>query len=350
MSLRKEKQGCEPGARRARVWQGACWGGLLLIQIFLLHCLDTEAAQTMSDGIEAGIRQLEVRSEWYSRESDCPVPSESYHSEEDGQEYERISWEIVREVLPERMKTVEQVQILEQVEGMTPIPQTASFEVTDEGRTGNAQTRAESVTVLKEVWSTDFSFPVTFHSCDAEYCQLGDRMIPYREEKPEFEGQEYLLLDIIGAPRDQYRVIDVRWDGEVYQDEAGIPCRNAVASGEKLLRDYQVLYRGTARFPSAERWQTVTIYELPREETVTVLPESASGVPNQGGAGEEDNRSDREIDLPLWEKVFRTVRVIVSLLLPLILIFAFILVKKRKACYTGQKDRKTEPHRRSRKS
>ena len=94
----------------------------------------------------------------------------------------------------------------------------------------------------------------------------------------------------------------------------------------------------------------MTIYELPREETVTVLPESASGVPNQGGTGEEDNRSDREIDLPLWEKVFRTVRVIVSLLLPLILIFAFILVKKRKACYTGQKDRKTEPHRRSRKS
>ena len=40
----------------------------------------------------------------------------------------------------------------------------------------------------------------------------------------------------------------VAWDGETYEDSEGILCRNAVASGKKLVSDCKAIYRGTAVF------------------------------------------------------------------------------------------------------
>lgn len=330
MSLRKEKRLREPGARRAGFWRCVCWCGLVALQAGVVYCLDTKAEVET----EAAHRRLEVRSEWYASEEACEAPPELYESE-DGVVYGLKSWETVQEVLPERLQTAEQEQIFEGVEGLAPVPETAVFEVEEDGRVGTVRARAAQITVLREAWSSDFAFPVIFHSCDAEYCQLGDAQIPYREEQPEFAGQEHLLLDIIGAPQDQYRVTDVRWDDAVYLDEAGIPCRNAVASGEKLLRDYRVLYRGTVRFPEAVRWQTAAVYELPEEETPAEQPDSAVTVSDESGAADADWNG--EVRQPFWEKLIRTMRLVLSLLLPILLILAIILAKKRRAWYTEDK-------------
>lgn len=361
MSLRKEKRLREPGERRAGFWRCVCWCGLVALQVGVIHELDTKAAtagmELAAVEAEQPLHGLEVRSEWYASEEDCEIPSELYQSE-DGTVYRLKRWETVQQVLPERLQTAEQEQVFEGVEGLAPVPEAAVFTVEEEGRTGTVRAKAVQMTVLREAWSSDFTFPVTFHSCDAEYCQLGDAQIPCGEEQPEFAGQEHLLLDLIGAPQDEYRVTAVRWDGEVYLDEAGIPCRNAVASGEKLLRDYRVLYRGTARFPEVVRWQTAAEYELLEEETparrrapsVTVLEEPVA-----------DDSGNGETEPAFWKKIIRTMRLVFSLLISFLLILVMILAKKRRAWYTDDKiagsgcaeqsgvsKRKRKPHRRNR--
>ena len=40
----------------------------------------------------------------------------------------------------------------------------------------------------------------------------------------------------------------VQWDGEPYEDSEGTLCRNAVASGKKMVSDCKAVYKGTAVF------------------------------------------------------------------------------------------------------
>lgn len=338
--MKNEKKRRDPEVYRLKFFQVVCWGCMILAQVSLIHCLDTKA-------MAGSIDRMEIRSEWYDTEDACPDPPEIYDSG-DGLIYKRKSWEIVQDALPAKEEIVEREVSYEQVEGMTPIPEITRFTVTEDGREGTVRAQAEEVRVLRETWSRDFAFPVTFHSCDAEYCQLGDQMIPYQEERPALDGYEYLLLDIIGAPQEVYRILDVRWDGDIYVDASGIPCRDAIASGEKLVRDYQVLYRGMAEFPACERWQTVTVYELPREEETDELQEMKEEAAVI--LDDADFDSNAGTDLPLWKKIIRTVSIIMSLLVPILILLMIILVKRRKACYTEQKERKTKPHRRTKDS
>ena len=341
MPLRKQEENQRNSeARRLRFFRAVCWGSMILIQVFLIHCLDTKALAEPEG-------RMEVRSEWYDTENACPDPPETCEMG-DGLIYERKSWEIVQDTLKAEEKQVEREVVYEQVEGMTPIPDPAQFSIIEEGREGTVLARPEEVTVLREHWSRDFSFPVTFHSCDAEYCQLGDQMIPYQEEKPALDGYEHLLLDMIGASQEEYRILDVCWDGAVYMDASGIPCRNAIASGEKLVRDYQVLYRGMAEFPACERWQTVTVYEPFREDETDEL----RGMEEEIAVMPADAGQDSAVDagLPSWKKIIRTVSVVMSVLIPIFTLLMVILVKRRKACYTEQKERKIKPHRRTKGS
>lgn len=269
------------------VLQAMCWGTLFLVQLFLIRCLETQAAE--------------------------PV----------GQDPIRV-WEFRMVSLPSEEIPVERDVIYENVEALARVPEFMEFALEENGRKANVSCWADGMEVVDARWKDDFSFPVTFHDCDAEFCQLGDVLIPYVEEKPELEEHESLLLDLIDVPKEAYRVTDISWNGELYTDESGVLCRDALAVGDKLVQDFQVHYVGTAEFPACEGWQIVAEYELPvselKETDVSVIHDDENLSVAADGQQE------------FWKNVIRTLTVAFSLLL--LLLIVILLVKQRKMRYT----------------
>ena len=56
------------------------------------------------------------------------------------------------------------------------------------------------------------------------------------EENLDFSGYEEMLLALIEADPENYRINSAEWAGEPYEDSEGILCRDAVVSGEKLVQ------------------------------------------------------------------------------------------------------------------
>ena len=95
-------------------------------------------------------------------------------------------------------------------------------------------------------WEDDFSFTLTFHSCQADTYELGGIEISSDpdSDRPELQRYESELLEMLGLPEAHYRITDYAWAGEAYQDEGGALCRDACARGERLVRDCQAVYGG----------------------------------------------------------------------------------------------------------
>lgn len=236
--------------------------------------------------------------------------------------------------LPEEDVFVERDVVYENVEALAQIPESAEFALEEQGREVVAVCRAEAMEAAAARWCDDFSFPVIFHGCDAELCQLGDVLIPYQDDKPDLDGQEAQLLRMIGAPEDAYQVTDIFWDGEIYTDETGVVCRNARAVGSRLVKDIQVHYEGFALFPKYEGWQVTAEYGLPFPEMgepteAVVMVENSSETFGETFDGKTE----------FWKQIWRTVTAAVSLLLFLV-IFLIFLVKRKKMRYT-KRDCKT---------
>lgn len=238
--------------------------------------------------------------------------------------------------LPEEEVFVERDVVYENVEALAQIPKSAEFALEEKGREAVAVCQAEAAEAIAVRWRDDFSFPVTFHGCDAGICQLGDVLIPYEEEKPDLDGQEAQLLHMIGAPEDAYRVTDIFWNGEIYTDEAGVICRDAYAVGSKLVKDIQVHYEGAAVFPECERWQVTAEYGLSLPE-ISKMNESAVVAVSVIA---EEAASDHRLEF--WKHVIAAMTAAISLLLFLVILVIF-LVKRRKMRYTRH-DCKTSTH------
>ena len=53
------------------------------------------------------------------------------------------------------------------------------------------------------------------------------------------------ILGIMGLSAGEYRILSMEWAGEPFEDDEGQMCRQAMARGQKLVRDYEVTYEGT---------------------------------------------------------------------------------------------------------
>ena len=134
-------------------------------------------------------------------------------------------------------------------------------------------------------WQDDFSFPITFYEYGAGAYQLGEITV----KKTDLEEPEQLtelaeqygteLLESMGLYAEEYEVKEIVWTGTPYEKEDGIVCRDAMAYGNRLLRDWRVQYEG---FVELERWQELKrggadgeLNEEGQEETV---PETIGAV------------------------------------------------------------------------
>ena len=134
-------------------------------------------------------------------------------------------------------------------------------------------------------WQDDFSFPITFYEYGAGAYQLGEIMV----KKTDLEEPEQLtelaeqygteLLESMGLSAEEYEVKEIVWTGTPYEKEDGIVCRDAMAYGNRLLRDWRVQYEG---FVEPERWQELkrggADGELKEEGQEETVPETIGAV------------------------------------------------------------------------
>lgn len=151
-----------------------------------------------------------------------------------------------------RAETVRREVTYEAVEGEAKLPD----EITVSVLAGNDEelVRCRVVDQVEEdaYWRDDFSFPITFYEYGAGEYQLGEIIVEGAEltELAQQYGTE--LLRSMGLSEEEYEVEEIGWAGMPYENEDGIVCRDAVARGSRLLRDYQVMYEGTV---DPERWE-----------------------------------------------------------------------------------------------
>lgn len=171
---------------------------------------------------------------------------------------------------------VEKTLVCERIEGAAVIPDVTEGEIQigEEKMTVPCYLREKKV--IREYWEDDFSFPVIFRSYGAGLYELGGQLIPVKEaDGPLLEGYEESLLQEIGVSPEEYRIREVCWDGDPYPGKDGVMERRALASGERLLRDYELRYVGTAWFPEGPSATAAAETEEapPVEPLVRVEPE-----------------------------------------------------------------------------
>ena len=172
--------------------------------------------------------------------------------------------------------------VYEAVEGKDMIPSRIPVSVTDDA-TGQQMEGIADISGQEfgeERWEENFSFPVTFHEYGLEGYWLGETVFKLDDDTPDFHGYEAELLALIGVSNEEYTVETVTWDGEAYEDSEGILCRNAVASGKKLVSDCKAVYQGTAVFreESGVRYRLTYLKKEAESSGKTVYTMKATGV------------------------------------------------------------------------
>ena len=168
----------------------------------------------------------------------------------DGVDYQLQESTLEETTIEAHEETVEETVTYEAVEAKDVIPSQIPVTVTDDttGQRMEAMASIASQEFSEERWEDGFSFTVTFHEYGIDGYWLGDQVFMLDEENLDFTGYEELLLSLIEAEPENYRIHNAEWAGEPYEDSEGITCRDAVVSGEKLVRDCVITYRGTAVF------------------------------------------------------------------------------------------------------
>ena len=152
-------------------------------------------------------------------------------------------------------------------------------------------------------WQDDFSFPITFYEYGAGAYQLGEITVKKTDledpgqltELAEQYGTE--LLQSMGLSAEEYEVKKIVWTGTPYEKEDGIVCRDAMAYGNRLLRDWRVQYEG---FVEPERWQELKrggvdgeLNEEGQEETVPETIKAVTETPEKVSEAEREEPKEQ---------------------------------------------------------
>lgn len=227
-----------------------------------------------------------------------------------------------------------------ELEGRQEPPATAVILLNDErtGRDYERELPRMEVIEKERVWKDDFFFSLTVSGYGADIFLLGDTEIPADADLSLYGD---IFLEYLGLSEECYRVNQIEWNGESYECD-GVLCRDALASGEKLVRYVDVKYGGQVRLPDvpgeSEEQHTET------EEIVEIETKEESVEETTAVSETEDETETLEIrveEREFWkEKIGKWIRehlivVTVSLVFLVILILTVVLLivsgKKKKS-------------------
>lgn len=216
---------------------------------------------------------LEEKADTYQPENTVERDGISYQLQKSVMEYAAI---------PAHEVPITEEVVYEAVEGKDVIPSRIPVTVTDDATGQQMEGIAEmsGQEFGEERWEENFSFPVTFHEYGLEGYWLGETVFKLDGDTPDFHGYEAELLALIGVSSEEYTVDSVIWDGDAYEDGDGIMCRNAVASGKKLVSDCKAVYKGNAIFEEETGFRYRLTYQKNGAEGTgkTVYTMKATGV------------------------------------------------------------------------
>ncbi|MBS6642287.1 MAG: hypothetical protein KH366_01745 [Clostridiaceae bacterium] len=264
--------------------------------------------------------EITISSEVFPSENQEIPPPDPQYVDENGVAYSLVSWHMIELPDEKTEKPVENKVVYDQMEYTDQIP--SSSEITVYNEYNREQITADypvlEVTCLAERWESGLELPITYHDYHSDAYYLGGYLIMPDEDRPKLEGYEGVLLAMAGLPESDYHLTGMEWRGEPYLDESGQWCRDAAASGEKRICDYQVRYGGHAVLskPGGSRWEAVyRTIDLPaetfEESIIRTEPETIG--------------TNEMIQPANWKKWIKTT-VIVTISIGLLLILTALLI------------------------
>ncbi|MDR1766813.1 MAG: hypothetical protein LBR77_12255 [Lachnospiraceae bacterium] len=198
------------------------------------------------------------------------------YTADDGRVYELDSWEVKTVEIPAWSVPLSKEVVFNGVERMDMIPTAITIQAQGDGETASKSCPLLSWEVTREYETGDFTFPVVVRGYGSDVYMMGSQtvgagFIPIGGE-PGDPSAAGALLEDMGLDPSRYFVDDVAWDGEAYTDADGTLCRNAVATGRKMVMDIRATYGGEARLAAREMQRVEAHYRLP-------APAVAAGVP-----------------------------------------------------------------------
>lgn len=164
----------------------------------------------------------------------------------------------------ERTKHVSQdVTFSEMEEGFViPEKQAIEFRDVDTDQTVISDMDLISSKESATYWSDNFTFPIRIQGYDANSFVLGDTEIGRDEDLNSYHSA---FLEYLGLSPEYYEIEDISWNGDAYIEGDDV-CRNAVATGNKLLKDYLATYEGDVTLPEISGYVWECTYEtIPNE-------------------------------------------------------------------------------------
>ncbi|MDO4327878.1 MAG: hypothetical protein Q4C66_00885 [Lachnospiraceae bacterium] len=298
---------------------------------------ETKVQQEILRIIPMKPQDLEAMPNHPEEESNTP---EEVYVDENGRKYELDYYRQTEHILPELEEAVSTTRFYTNLEEISQIPQQISFEAEEEetGRTGTGQLRQTDVQMTARYWSDDFFVPLTFYDYGADQYLFQDFTVPGGTELQYFLEHPDRLLEQIGCSQEKYEILKIHWDGDSYMEQ-GIPCRNALAAGRKLVGDYQVEYSGMVRYPETAVPEWEALYRLiPELEEETKAQEDTNNDPEfqeletESAAPPDQSVPEPEEEKNRWRMIRTLAACTISLavLIPLILYLAAWFRKKRK--------------------
>lgn len=187
------------------------------------------------------------------------APPETYWDKEGG-EYRLDHWEVVKIPGHPVQRHLEKQVVYAGVEGAEGLPESIAVEEEVSGMPAEGSLYIRQSRKLKEEWQDGFSAPVTFHSYGADEYHAGGLVIQGEDILGTSVAMGGELLNVMGLSPSEYRILSMEWMGEPYEDPEGNLCRQALASGQKLLRDYEITYEGEISFMEPETYELEMTY------------------------------------------------------------------------------------------
>lgn len=233
-------------------------------------------------------------------------PDNTYE-DENGIRYQLLNWELEEKTGEEKKIPLEkQIRYLGLEEG-EEIPETIYAEVpapkpelpeTESAETPSGESHLEEtqpplsgslhqadIRIINEQWKDDLCLPVTFYSYGADEYQLGEITISAGTHNllEETAQESHHILDCLGLSDQAYHITSMVWNGETFTDEEGQVCRNALALGERLLKDVEVTYKGEGTLKEPDYYELHTVYQAEKyeeESTIELIPQTPESLPD----------------------------------------------------------------------